>query len=225
MAEQFVGEELLREAAAVHGNEGAAGTPAVGMDGARKELFSRASLADDEHVGINKRHLTGGIERFLHRPVAGDDPSLAREVLGVFLQTSDPSFEVDAADGLLDRLPHLVELEGLRDIGECPVLHRLDGGLKRRVARDHDDLGVGVAFAAFFQYLHAVHLLHAHVRQHHVELLLIKIADGIGPALGAHDLVAILFHDVFEVLKRHPFIIDDQKSCRNLHYRSLVLRY
>ena len=217
MSEQFVRQELLGEAAAVHGNKGAAGTPAVGVDGAREELLPCASLADDEHVGVHERHLTGGIEGFLHRPVAGDDPPLTREVPGVFLQPPDPFFQVDAADGLLDGLPHLVELERFRDIGERPVFHRLDGGLERRVARDHDDLGVGMAFAALFQDLHAVHLFHAHIRQHHVELLLVKIADGIGSALGAHDLVAIFFHDVLEVLERHPFVIDDQYLCGIYH--------
>jgi hypothetical protein len=79
------------------------------------------------------------------------------------------------------------------------------------MAGDHDEFGVGVAFAAAPEHLHAVHLVHAQLAQHHVEWLFLQQGQGIAAALGGGDRVARLLHRLFQVFHGDLVVVHDQQ--------------
>ena len=73
MAEELRLQEVLRESAAVDGDEGLGPAPAVEVEGAGHQLLARAALALDEDGGVRVRHLGDQLEHRQQRRVLPDD--------------------------------------------------------------------------------------------------------------------------------------------------------
>ena len=177
---------------------------------AGEQLLAGAGFAGNQHVAVGRRHLPRHFQQALHGRVLGDDLDLALVAFDLFAQIAVLALQADLLQRLGHHLAHLVEAERLGDVIEGAVLHGIHRRLQRGVAGDHDHFGVRPGFAALFQHLHAVHLLHAQIGQHHVEGLLLQQRQRVGAALRGRHLVALLLHDVLEVLQRDFFVVDDQ---------------
>src|SRR5205814_884140 len=73
VAEELALEQILRDGAAVHGDERAAAPARPAMDGARDELFADAALARDERGRLVVRDLRDRLEDRLHRRALRQD--------------------------------------------------------------------------------------------------------------------------------------------------------
>src|SRR5688500_7164061 len=92
MAEKFALEELLRSADTVDRNKGLTPSFAPYVNSARKDLFARAALAEQQHRRSARRRLFGCLDRRAHfRAFTADQPVALAHCFGkVFEATLEP---------------------------------------------------------------------------------------------------------------------------------------
>ena len=78
VAEEFAGEELLGEAAAVDGDERGFAALAALVDGASDQILANASLAAQQQGHVRLGDLLDGGGRRLHRRAAAHQPAKGR---------------------------------------------------------------------------------------------------------------------------------------------------
>ncbi len=217
MAEELAFEEVARDRRAVQRHERAAPARRVHVDGACDQLLAGAALALDEDGRVAVGEAADGLEDLLHRHAGADERDAG-------LVASD-HLRADAADGILepvhfggtrDECPHLVEIEGLREVVEGAAFHRFDG-VRHRVLRgdhDHDDRRFGLADAC--QHVEAAHVGHPDVEDRDI----VGAADQPGERFAARardvDLVPGLRERRRENEPDRFFVVGDQDACHQL---------
>ncbi|GBD29002.1 hypothetical protein HRbin32_00086 [bacterium HR32] len=196
VSEQLRLQERLRDGAAVDGHEGSVGPRALVVDGPGEDLLARARLPVDEDRGVRGRHRRGHPQHLLHlRGRAHDALELeARPQLLVQLAVLLP--ELLVLQGAADLDHQLVLLEGLGDVVEGAVPHRLHGHLQGGVPGDDHHHRARVLPPDLPQDLHAVLLRDPHVQQHQVELPGAGLAQARGAVGGGLDLEPLLAQDL-----------------------------
>jgi len=104
----------------------------------------------------------------------------------------------------------LILVEGLGDVVEGALLHRVHGRRHRSVGRDHDDGRRRIVFDDLFQKTHPVEFRHPQVRHDHVHVPRLQYPEGLQAVLGLHDLVTILLQQGREDQPHVRFVVDDQ---------------
>jgi hypothetical protein len=211
VSEQFVGQQFLVESATVHCHERAGFAPAVMVQVVREKLLAGAGLAGNEDVAVGGRNLPRHLKEVLHVAILGEDAHLALVAFRLFPEAATFTPEAVFFQRLGHHLANFLRLEGLGQVIEGALFHRLDGGRQRGLAGDQDDFGVGAAFAAALEDLQAVDLVHTQFAEHHIEGLFLQQGLGIAAALGGGDRVALLFHNLFEIFHGDFVVVHDQK--------------
>ena len=162
-------QEIVGEGGAVDVGELMLGARRVVVKRLRGQVFPRSRLPREQHrrVGGRAKGLDG-----IANP--HDGVTLSQNTLdGVLLlllgldllQLLLGPIEVDR---LLQERPHLFQIDRLLEIVERPLLHGLHCRLHRGVGRHDNNGNVQPPLLEGLHQLHAVHLRHHHVRDHHV---------------------------------------------------------
>ena len=127
-------------------------------------------------------------------------------------QPLDGAGLVDVLAGLADRLEDVVGLPWL--LQEAEDARAVDGADQRRrigIAGEHDPGDVGLEAAQLLQHLHAAHVRHALVGDHHVEIDLLRQLQRLRPRLRLVDGVPGL-EEVAQHREVRALVVDDQDS-------------
>ena len=140
------------------------------MDELGGHLLARARLAGDEHGRIGRRH---AVDQFQH---ARNDGLVADELAAEIrrrqaaLEQARPAPQRLALQRALDAHLQFVERAGLRQIVERAEPDRLDGGVDRAVAGQHDHVAGRLPLADHLEHVQAAHVRQLQVEQHDVRL-------------------------------------------------------
>ena len=110
--------------------------------------------------------------------------------------------------GALQAGQDVVHLEGLGEVVEHALLHRLDRGLDARVGGEEDHGHAGANLLDFREQLHAVHRRHAQVRDRDVDAALVDDGERGGAVAGRLDLVAIGLEQTLQKKENPRFVVD-----------------
>ncbi len=190
VAEQLTLDQLLRDGRAVHLDERLAAARRVVVQRAGDELLAGAALPRDEHRGGAVGHaLEHRVDLVQPRGAADDAEARARdEVRG--LRRLLPR-EVTRAQRLGDDLAHLVFVEGLGEVVEGAGLQRLDRGVDGAVRGDHHHGQIGIFAQRLAEQGHAVHLRHAQIGDHEVDVVLAERSEPLLAVLREEHVVAV----------------------------------
>ena len=210
--------QVLRNRSAVDGYQRGVFASRVVVDGLGDEFLSRTAFARDQHARASVRDALDQIEDRLHSARAADDvvEAIASVDLGaqltVFLEESS------LTERLLDDDLNLVDLEGLLDVVEGPLLHRFDGRVRRGVGGHHQDLGVGEAVLDGLQHRESVHVGHHEVCEDQIEFgsRLEELCRRLS-AVGDGDLVTRFSQEDLEELAKAWLVVDNQDAFVVIH--------
>jgi len=188
VAEELALEDALGQGAAVEGDEAALAPPAVVVEGAGDELLACAALAVDEDGGVGGGDLAECVEGAEHAGVVADDALEAVALVELLAELEVVAAQVLFLEGVADDGPELLEVDRLAQVGGGPLLHGGHGVLDGGVARDEDDLDLGVALLGLDEDLHAVHLVHHEVGDDEV---VVGLGEAVEPLAAAGDDVAV----------------------------------
>ena len=144
------------------------------MDKTGHKLLAGSALARYQHRRIGFRYLGGQIKHLLHRPALA-----YRQIFSVKMLQLAPEINIFIHQPFPFESPvyqkaDLVWSEGLGDVFVRPLLDRLDSGLNRRVAGDHENDRTRVIFLDSVQQSHPIHPGHLDIADHHVKQALAK---------------------------------------------------
>ena len=208
--EQLGLDQALREGGAVERDERGGAAPAVLPEGVRDQLLAGAALALDQHRRVRRRHLADQREDLPQLPAPADE--LDRGLLADEFLLEQPVLDAELAVlvGAVDEDHQLVELVGLGQVVEGPVLHRLDGRLHGGLAGEHDDRRRRGVLPQLLHRREAVHARHDDVEQDHVEGPLAQQPERL-PAVGGHlDGEALAAELALEQPAERLLVVDDQ---------------
>jgi hypothetical protein len=221
----FVPEELalqqaFRQGSAGYGDERRVHPGAFVVDRPCEKLLSRPALALDENRRAALRHGPRQVEDLQHLLVLADHVPQLVLLLELFPQKQVLLDELVMVHDLPDRQGDVVGVERLDEIVVGPLLHRLHGGVDRRVGRHDDDQHLGRRLVDFVHQLDSVHAGHLQIHQHQVPVSLGEAFQRLPAALhGLHvipvllepagqrrpdDFLVVHHHDVDFLLHRHP---------------------
>jgi hypothetical protein len=177
------------------------------VDRVRQHVLARAALAEQQHRGIGVRHLARGLERALHRGARRFEQRRRLERAAELAIVAAQGRELE---GARDEQAHLVEREGLHQVVEGALLHRLDGPGDGGIGGHQDDLRVRPARAQLAQQREAVHAGHAHVGEHELDRLGREHAQRFGRVRRAQHAVAEPAEVGREVVADVLLVVDDE---------------
>ncbi len=117
----------------------------------RDELFAGSAFSLDEDRGLGRSGQTDEVEDFAHRLGLADDPPEAVLARKLLFQAPVLFGELPPLGPLLDGEQDFLVLEGLGNVVERALPHRLDRALDRRVGGDDDHDGVRISPADLAQ--------------------------------------------------------------------------
>jgi hypothetical protein len=167
VAEQLALDQLRWDRGAVHLDERRLRARALRVDRARHELLPRAVLRRDQHA---RRRLAYALDLLDHRADRvrrADDLERERTTSRSRVFSSCRS---RCASAFRSVTRMRIGVERLLEDVVRAVLCRLDGGLDRRVAADHDDDGARILLPQLLKRLEAVDPRHLHVHEDEVRL-------------------------------------------------------
>jgi hypothetical protein len=190
VAEELALEHGLGQGGAVERDEVVRAARRVRVDRPRHELLARAALAEDEDRRGGGRDLAEDVEDRLHLLAAADDAFEAVALVEGALELDVREDELPLLEGLADLGAEDVEVDRLVQVVVGALVHRLQGGLVRGVAGEHDDLGLGGAAADVAHDVQSRHVAHDQVGEDQVEALLVDELEALGAAGRDADVVA-----------------------------------
>ena len=135
-------EDVLAERRAVECHERLGLPGAVLVDRLGDEFLAGTGLPLDQHRGIRRRDPLEPLDEPLHLRARSDHAFEAELLVEPPVQFQILAPQPYALRRLLDRGPEVRHVEGLLEVGECPLLHRGDGRRNRAVPRHHDHFGL-----------------------------------------------------------------------------------
>ena len=163
VAEQLALQDLVRDRAAIQGQEALLPAGAGVVQGLGDEFLPGAALAQDEHGGAARRDLPHLLEQVLHRRRLAHDRVEAEALVEHLAQVRHLVAQLPVLDQLVDAAPQLVEVDRLRQVIVRADAHRLDRGLDRAEAGDQDHRQVELLGPHPVQERQPVHARHAQV--------------------------------------------------------------
>jgi hypothetical protein len=192
-------QQLVREGAAVDGQEAAAARGAL-VQRLGDQLLPGARLARDEDGAAGRRDALDDAEDGLHALVGPDDggtPAVAQARAQAQVLLARPL----QLDGVGDAPQELVGVEraALLDVVEGAALDGVDRVAQLlRNRRHHDDGDLRQVLSHVLQHAVAVEPRHRDVGHHHVEGLRAELLDGLAPVARRHDLGARVAQQIGE---------------------------
>ena len=218
VAEQLRLEDRLRERRHVDREEGAVAPVAGDVDGPRHELLSRAALPVDEHGRGRAGHLVHDAEDLLHAPVGADqvlDPEAAPQLLA---QPAVLVHQARALERALDGQEEDVAVEGLGEVVEGSLAHRLDRRVDGPVGGHEHDARPRLLALDGLEEGDPGEIRHLEVGEDHVDGLASQGGQGGAPARRRDDLVPFRAEDQAEDLQLGSLVVDHEDP--RLHARA-----
>ncbi len=188
------------------------------MDLPGDQLLARSVLAEDENAGVGARGLADSLAHPLHARASAHHPVLdeqgVAQVPVLLSQILQRERIARHRHGPIERQRLLKEIEGAH-------LDRLHGKGDVRVARDHDDLDVGVLFAQPLQHVDAAHVGQPHVEEDEVDRAARELGEARDAVLGGEDGVALVLKDIAQHRADARLVVDDENRA---HARAPVGR-
>ena len=183
---------------------------AGGVDGLGHQLLAGAALAGDEHGFRGGGDLGNPRPQGLHPRTRADH---LRRLAGPRRLRAGGLLQKPAVANRLCHQPlDLIHVEGLLDVIEGPVPHRLDRRVDGGVGGDHDHLGPVAALLELNDELQPAHPRHLQVGDDAIVALLLDDLQGLAGARAAGDAVAGLAEDVGHRLAGLAVVVDDQHA-------------
>ena len=220
VAEQVRFEQVRRQAAGVHGDEGVVGAGRAGMEGARRQLLAGPALAFHEDRRAAQRGLGDQLEHLAHARAAADDvpqPLLLRAQARA--ERAVLGHQPPLLGRVADHHHHFFVLERLGDVVERAVLHGRDRVLERRVGGDEDDRQVFVEAAQPVERLDAADARHHHVDDGDVEPPPAGQRQALVAVGGRRDVAALPLEQRLQDVPHDLLVVDDQDGCMTKHRR------
>ena len=204
VAEQLGLQQPLGQRAAVQRNKGPVGAAGAGVQQARHDLLAGAALAGDQDGGVGAGDALDGAHDRRHR-VRGVQQQRAifgRRLVGLLAAVAHRARH--------DHAQLFGVVQGLAEVVERALLHRVDGVGHRAVGGDQQHHGRRHFLLQRGQQGAAVHHRHADVAEHDVERRLAGQLEG-GPAVaGVAHLVAVVGEHPHQEPAEGGLIVDHQ---------------
>jgi hypothetical protein len=207
VTEQFAFEQRLRDGRAVDGEEGRVRSAAVVVDRAGDQLFSRPTLAQDQDVDLLWRDPADRLAHLLHHAAAADD-------LVAQVERRDHRrnpHQAGCLKGPFDHLGQPLQVERLDEVVERPLLHRLNGGLRRAVRGDEQDLRLRQHPPQLAQQFQPGPIRQLQVEDDDLRRMLARQFQTFRRRRAGHDLRLVRRKDAAEGVTHAFFVVDDQQ--------------
>jgi len=185
VAEQLALDERFRQCPAIDGHERHLGPQALLVQCPGDELLAGAGLAQDQHGGVRGSDLGDQGTDLLHGGRVAQQIGAPFEA---FQAALDGAVLVGQLALVRHPLQHGLQVHQparLGEIVEGAVAQGRDRGLERRLAGEHDRLGVGREFLGAGNHVDAAQSRHVQVHEDAVEGVALERVDG-GLAVAAH---------------------------------------
>jgi hypothetical protein len=213
VTEQLALEQRLRKRAAVHCNEWPFRARALSMNELRDQLFSRTTLAGDEHGRRMRSHLPREVERRLHQTTPAYDDVRGKTQRREFaFQPSHFSPESLALHRFADDQHELLGAEWLLDPVVRATLHCCDRRLRIAVRAHHDHERGSSRCDMPFEERHPIHRGHTNIAKDEIKGCRRELRERILTIGGAHHLVPFLVQNHGEGLPQCRFVVDDENA-------------
>ena len=204
-------DELRGDGRQVHGHERAVGAPGLAVDHPREQLLAGSALAQDEHRGVQRRHLAHEVEDVAHAPAGPRHEGPLAIVGHLGAERHHLPVQVGAIGGVADERHDGVVLEVLGDVVVGAELHRADGRFDLVDGRDHDDFDQALRLLDVAEHLEAADARHPDVEQHHVHVLAVENGQpGLARRRAQH---AVLAPQDRRQRVAHALVIVDDEDC------------
>src|SRR5439155_16159097 len=207
--EQLAFDQLRGDRGTVHLDERPARPGRERVDRPRHQLLPRAVLPRDEHAGRGRRDLLDALDHLLHGAARADHLVL---LVHLGFESNVLAREIHVLQGVPQREQDAIGGERLLQEVVGAELRRLDGGLDRTVAGDHEDLGVCVELAQLAQGLQAVHPLHFHVEEHEMGPELGVALQGLRPRRAGLNFDLLILEQLRERFADPLLVVDHQDT-------------
>ena len=218
VAEQDALDQILRDGAAIDGDEGLGSAGAFALDGARDQLLADARFAFDQHRDGGVGGPVAELDHALHGIAAGDQVVEAKLAAGGGLHADQLAVQRLDLERVLDgdfeplgthRLDHEVDGAGA---------HRRDGGVDAAMSGLHDDRRLAGQRAHGGENGYAVGARHDEVEQDKADLprvVGLERFERLIAAIRRGDAVAEPLDGLFENTTLSRVVIDDQYALRH----------
>ena len=203
-------EQRLRHRPAVDSDELAA-PPRVVVDRPGDQLFPGARLAGDQHRRRRAGDALHDAEDLLHLRALADDVGESVALLEGAAEVEVLVLELLPLDGLADDDLELVDVERFGDVVVRAGLERLDGRLRRRMCRDHDDGDRRVLALDLAQEIEPRAVGEHEIAQHEIGLALLQHRARVRHRRRGFDAAAFFFEDDGQEVAQRRFVVDDEE--------------
>ncbi len=216
MSEQLAFEDVLAQCRAIQGHEGFVLARAVLVDCLGDQVLAGSGLALDQHAGVGRGDPLQPLDDLAHLRAVADDALESEPLVQPPLQLDVGSAQPGTLRRLLRDRPKLIDIQGLQQVVERPLLHGLDCRGNRPVTGHQDHFRVGqLAFCAG-ENPQAVDVAHLQVGDDDVEYTLGDPSGALGPG-GSHlaaesNAIQALGHD----LRVRLVVVHDQDVNRRI---------
>jgi hypothetical protein len=200
MAEQDRLDQVLRQRAAIHRDEGPARTLALALDGARDHFLAHARFALDQHGDVGLRTPLAQTQHIGHGGRGGDDVAEGEGAAHLLVETLHLLGEGIHLQEVLDRDLEALWADRLHHEVVGPRAHRLDDGLDRTLRGLDDHRQVAAHRLEALQEFKPVHARHVQVEDDEFDR-----AAGLAPQNIQRPLAPIHRHGVTTESPYHFF--------------------
>ena len=212
VAEQLRLEQVLGDRGAVDRGERAGTARAHAMDRARHHFLAGAALTCQQHRRVVCRYPLGQLQQRAQGRAFGHQDVTHRVGAQRRTQLLHLAAEALALLGLPQGERHFVGPERLVEIVVGTLAHGGDGDVFAAVRAHHHHEGRAPLRAIPAQEGEPVHLRHAHVAQHEVELLVQRPREPLLRVALRRDLVARLREEQAQGLSESGVVVDDEQA-------------
>ncbi len=211
VAEELALDQLAGYGSAIHLDIGAAGSAALLVDEPRHPLLACPVPAGDEDARIAGRHLLDHLADLAEGLALADHLHGAALGLAHFLpQHLGLLHQVAAVQRIANADQDAIDVRGLLDEVESPLLQRIHSGIDGAMPADHHHGQVGGVCLQLLQHLDAIHLGHLDVAEHQVESALGRLLQSCCPVLRLVHLVLLVLEYVAQCGTDRFLVVDDE---------------
>ena len=211
-------DQILRDRAAIDGDEGPARPVGRALDRARDQLLADAALTLDQDRDVRLRRAFAEAEHLAHGAGFRDEILEGQTVVRFFLEPRDFMRQRSDLELVSDRDRDAFGARGLDEKIVGAGAHRLDGGIDAALCGQHDDRKIGMADAQLAEHLQPIHVGHDEIEQHEHDLVAARPVDEVERGLAAgrsHRRHAGPRNGRLEQATLHGIVVDNQNSLRH----------
>ena len=232
MTEQCALQQIRRQRAGVHSDEGAIGARRIGVDRFGDQLLAGARLAGNQNIGLRRRDLRNKVQHALHPLRFADD---VRESVALFQRAAQFAvlpLQPRAGNLAVDLEHQFLVVPGLREVVVGPGLESLHRYFDRAVGRDQKNGRFNVARTDVAQQVEPRTVGHHQVEQDQIVDPGLDLSQSLRGTIGQVHAVAFEVQQRLQALPDVGLVVDDQNPTpcegrrgRLFHGHSRLIRH